>query len=113
MRVARLHKAGVLHNDLEPRNVVLSRHLGPRVIDFDNATMDHTCGGISCKELSELSRCLGLDLGELDPNPTFVRLIMYIRRSRTFQGHTPAAHTLLAPAFIFLSFVDYHVHGDA
>ncbi|KAJ7452023.1 hypothetical protein FB451DRAFT_1283448 [Mycena latifolia] len=63
LRVVRLHQAGVLHNDLEPRNVVLSERSGPRIIDFDNATLDHTCAGLSCKELCELAHCLGLDLG--------------------------------------------------
>ncbi|KAJ7711836.1 hypothetical protein B0H16DRAFT_1479986 [Mycena metata] len=63
LRVVRLHRAGVLHNDLERRNIVLSKRLGPRIIDFDNATFDHACRGLSCKELSELSRRLGLDLG--------------------------------------------------
>ncbi|KAJ7788974.1 hypothetical protein B0H14DRAFT_2946308 [Mycena olivaceomarginata] len=56
---------GVLHNDLEPRNVVISERSGPRIIDFDNATLNHTCGGISCEELAELARNLSLDLGEL------------------------------------------------
>ncbi|KAF7328197.1 RIO-like kinase [Mycena venus] len=63
LRVVRLHQAGVLHNDLEPRNVVLSERSGPRIIDFDNATLDHTCARLSCKELCELAHCLGLDLG--------------------------------------------------
>ncbi|KAJ7120385.1 hypothetical protein C8R44DRAFT_853572 [Mycena epipterygia] len=63
LRVVRLHQTGVLHNDLEPRNVVFSEYSGPRIIDFDNATLDHTCAGLSCKELCELAHCLGLDLG--------------------------------------------------
>ncbi|KAJ7080118.1 hypothetical protein C8R44DRAFT_824457 [Mycena epipterygia] len=63
LRVVRLHQAGVLHNDLEPRNVVLSERSGPRIIDFDNATLNHTCTGLSCKELCGLAHCLGLDLG--------------------------------------------------
>ncbi|KAJ7440362.1 hypothetical protein FB451DRAFT_1300448 [Mycena latifolia] len=63
LRVVRLHQAGVLHNDLEPHNVVLSERSGPRIIDFDNATLDHTCAGLSCKELCGLAHCLGLDLG--------------------------------------------------
>ncbi|KAJ7835022.1 hypothetical protein B0H14DRAFT_2299447, partial [Mycena olivaceomarginata] len=37
MRVVQLHEAGVLHNDLEPRNVVISERSGPQIIDFDNA----------------------------------------------------------------------------
>ncbi|KAJ6613778.1 hypothetical protein B0H10DRAFT_2221889 [Mycena sp. CBHHK59/15] len=42
LRVVRLYQAGVLHNDLEPRNVVFSERSGPHIIDFDNATLDHT-----------------------------------------------------------------------
>ncbi|KAJ7261492.1 hypothetical protein C8J57DRAFT_1719720 [Mycena rebaudengoi] len=62
LRVVRLHQAGVLHNDLEPRNIVFSERSGPRIIDFDNATLEHRCTGLSCKELCEMSHCLGLDL---------------------------------------------------
>ncbi|KAJ6522442.1 hypothetical protein B0H19DRAFT_1202711 [Mycena capillaripes] len=60
LRVVRLHEAGVLHNDLEPRNVVFSERSGPRIIDFDNATLDHTCAGLSCKELCTLAHRLDL-----------------------------------------------------
>ncbi|KAJ6521887.1 hypothetical protein B0H19DRAFT_1086335 [Mycena capillaripes] len=65
LRVVRLRQAGVLHNDLEPRNIVLSKRSGPRIIDFDIATLilDHTRGGISGKELCELSHRLVLDVG--------------------------------------------------
>ncbi|KAJ7312735.1 hypothetical protein DFH08DRAFT_973255 [Mycena albidolilacea] len=42
LRVVRLHQAGVLHNDLERRNIVFSERLGPRIIDFDNATLEHS-----------------------------------------------------------------------
>ncbi|KAJ7208130.1 hypothetical protein C8J57DRAFT_1734075 [Mycena rebaudengoi] len=63
LRVVRLHQAGVVHNDLEPRNIVFSERSGPRIIDFDNATLGHTCTGLSCKELCDISHRLGLDLG--------------------------------------------------
>ncbi|KAF7328619.1 RIO-like kinase [Mycena sanguinolenta] len=63
LRVARLHQMGVLHNDLEPRNVVFSKRSGPRIIDFDSATLGHTCTGLSCKELYDLAHRLRLDLG--------------------------------------------------
>ena len=49
-----LHKYGVLHNDLEPRNVVVS---GGRltVIDFGLAEVGHQCSGPSrCISLLEL-----------------------------------------------------------
>ncbi|KAF7294889.1 hypothetical protein MIND_01026800 [Mycena indigotica] len=61
-RVTQLHQAGVVHNDLEPRNVVLCARYGPRIIDFDNSSMNHTCPGGSCQELCLLARSLGLDL---------------------------------------------------
>ncbi|KAJ7772913.1 hypothetical protein DFH07DRAFT_718451, partial [Mycena maculata] len=49
-RLVRLHKTGVQHNDLEPRNVTKSSS-GPLIIDFDNASLDHSCPGASCQEL--------------------------------------------------------------
>ncbi|KAJ6528599.1 hypothetical protein B0H19DRAFT_1243083 [Mycena capillaripes] len=59
----RIHNAGVQHNDLEPRNVVVSQSLGPIIIDFDSASLDHRCEGPSCRELRELAGCLGIDPG--------------------------------------------------
>ncbi|KAF7330690.1 RIO-like kinase [Mycena sanguinolenta] len=56
-----IHQAGVLHNDLEPRNVVISPSLGPTIIDFDNASLDHRCEGPSCPELREFAGELGID----------------------------------------------------
>ncbi|KAJ7125899.1 hypothetical protein C8R44DRAFT_874315 [Mycena epipterygia] len=50
--VIRLHRAGVQHNDLEPRNVTISHHSGPLIIDFDNATQQHVCPDLG----AELSR---------------------------------------------------------
>lgn len=61
----RIHNAGVQHNDLEPRNVVVSQSLGPIIIDFDSASLDHRCEGPSCRELRELAGRLGIDLGQL------------------------------------------------
>ncbi|KAJ6528015.1 hypothetical protein B0H19DRAFT_1243089 [Mycena capillaripes] len=58
----RIHSAGVQHNDMEPRNVVLSPSLGPIIIDFDVASLDHRCDGLYCCELRELAGCLGLNL---------------------------------------------------
>ncbi|KAJ6521743.1 hypothetical protein B0H19DRAFT_684871 [Mycena capillaripes] len=59
----RIRNAGVQHNDLEPRNVVVSQSLGPIIIDFDSASLDHCCEGPSCRELRELAGCLGIDPG--------------------------------------------------
>ncbi|KAJ7730299.1 hypothetical protein B0H16DRAFT_220357 [Mycena metata] len=111
LRVVRLHQAGVLHNDLEPRNIVLSKRLGPRIIDFDNATFDHACRGLSCKELSELSRRLGLDLGELDYNWMIATPIMYIIETQLSRTELPQAAQswLLIPFFCLLLFILYPI----
>ncbi|KAK6985124.1 hypothetical protein R3P38DRAFT_3230784 [Favolaschia claudopus] len=53
---------GVQHNDVEPRNVLLSPSKGPVIIDFDNTSLDHHCTGQYCDELSKLAYCLGLNL---------------------------------------------------
>ncbi|KAJ7649274.1 hypothetical protein B0H17DRAFT_1102321, partial [Mycena rosella] len=59
-RLVRLHKTGVQHNDLEPRNVTQSSS-GPLIIDFDRASLDHNCPGASCKELQQVAQALDLD----------------------------------------------------
>ncbi|KAJ7867646.1 hypothetical protein B0H13DRAFT_2281170 [Mycena leptocephala] len=61
-RLIRIHQAGIEHLDVEPRNVVLSKSKGPVVVDFDGASLDHTCDGLSCGELRELARRLGINL---------------------------------------------------
>ncbi|KAJ7216902.1 hypothetical protein C8J57DRAFT_1732409 [Mycena rebaudengoi] len=97
LRVVRLHQAGVVHNDLEPRNIVFSERLGPRIIDFDNATLGHTCTGLSCKELCDISHRLGLDLSE----------------SRTLEDRTLAASTVLVAVSIVMCLDTLHpMHGD-
>ncbi|KAJ7435920.1 hypothetical protein B0H11DRAFT_2295207 [Mycena galericulata] len=73
--LVRLHQAGVRHNDLEPRNVTFSEWrrsgaVGPRIIDLDNAKLGHVCPGLTCGELREVARCLGLDLGAELSRPT-------------------------------------------
>jgi tRNA A-37 threonylcarbamoyl transferase component Bud32 len=62
-RLVRLHKSGVQHNDLEPRNVTQSSS-GPLIIDFDRASLDHNCPGALCKELQQVAQALDLDPGE-------------------------------------------------
>ncbi|KAJ7712221.1 hypothetical protein B0H16DRAFT_1744432 [Mycena metata] len=61
--LVRLHQSGVLHNDVEPRNVTRSETSGPFVIDFDEASFHHVCMGPSCKELLRLAQVLQLDAG--------------------------------------------------
>ncbi|KAJ7190501.1 hypothetical protein GGX14DRAFT_483096 [Mycena pura] len=61
-RLIRLHENGIQHNDLEPRNVTYSQTLGPVIIDFDRASLDHQCTGSSCAELLYVAGLLDLDL---------------------------------------------------
>ncbi|KAJ7461928.1 hypothetical protein FB451DRAFT_475688 [Mycena latifolia] len=57
--VCAVHHAGVLHNDVAPRNIV-RRAQGPfRVIDFGEASMGHLCPGSACAELATLREDLG------------------------------------------------------
>ncbi|KAJ7021143.1 hypothetical protein C8F04DRAFT_873057, partial [Mycena alexandri] len=58
-RLVRLHKTGVQHNDLEPRNVTKSSS-GPLIIDFDRASLGHNCPGASCQELLQVAQALDL-----------------------------------------------------
>lgn len=63
-RLVRLHQSGVVHNDIEPRNVTQSETMGPLIIDFDEASFDHVCTGESCKELCRVAQVLQLDAGK-------------------------------------------------
>lgn len=67
-RLVRLHQSGVVHNDIEPRNVTHSEKTGPLIIDFDEASCDHVCTGESCKELCRVAQLLQLDAGKSDPD---------------------------------------------
>ncbi|KAK6968911.1 Proteophosphoglycan ppg4 [Favolaschia claudopus] len=61
-RLLGLHRAGIQHNDFEPRNITISScSSSPVILDFDNATLYHDCQGESCIELLEAARRLGLD----------------------------------------------------
>jgi tRNA A-37 threonylcarbamoyl transferase component Bud32 len=52
--VSAIHKSGVYHNDLEPRNIVVfKRRIS--VIDFELSDINHTCLQ-ECDELAPL-RC--------------------------------------------------------
>ncbi|KAF8152008.1 hypothetical protein K438DRAFT_1987960 [Mycena galopus ATCC 62051] len=81
-RLVHLHQCGVIHNDIEPRNVTLSETSGSLIIDFDEASFDHVCTGASCKELCQVAQVLRLDaaaeLAALDqvsrPRPTYFKL---------------------------------------
>lgn len=58
-----IHQMGVKHNDLEPRNVVISQSSGPTIIDFDNASVHPSCMGRTCSELVKTARMLDLNIG--------------------------------------------------
>ncbi|KAJ7895807.1 hypothetical protein B0H13DRAFT_2034657, partial [Mycena leptocephala] len=77
--LVRLHRTGIQHNDIEPRNVMLSPSSAPVIIDFDNASLDHICQGNSCTELLEVAQRLGLDLAEellrSEPTPNSPTLV--------------------------------------
>ncbi|KAJ7499371.1 hypothetical protein FB451DRAFT_1385070 [Mycena latifolia] len=82
--LVRLHRTGIQHNDIEPRNVMLSPFSAPVIIDFDDASLDHVCQGKSCTELLEVAQRLGLDLADellrLEPttptSPTVVAILI-------------------------------------
>ncbi|KAK7031586.1 hypothetical protein R3P38DRAFT_2522220 [Favolaschia claudopus] len=58
----RLHQAGIVHNDLEPCNVVQDSSGEVKIIDFDMAVDGHRCPGMSdCEELAKFAKALALD----------------------------------------------------
>ncbi|KAJ6515571.1 hypothetical protein C8R45DRAFT_956947 [Mycena sanguinolenta] len=60
-KVLEMHSAGVVHGDLEPRNVVEDSEGELKVIDFHVAGMNHRCRGEeTCTELKKLKNALGL-----------------------------------------------------
>ncbi|KAF7355579.1 Kinase-like protein [Mycena sanguinolenta] len=59
-KVMEMHSAGVIHGDLEPRNVVEDSDRDLKIIDFHVAKMNHRCRGEMCTELKELRNALGL-----------------------------------------------------
>ncbi|KAJ6581038.1 hypothetical protein B0H19DRAFT_1113373 [Mycena capillaripes] len=60
-KAVEMHSAGVLHDDLVPRNVVEDSEGELRIIDFHIAKTHHRCSGKEkCGELLELSEALGL-----------------------------------------------------
>ncbi|KAF7333885.1 Kinase-like protein [Mycena sanguinolenta] len=60
--VIRLHRSGVQHNDIEPRNILKSCRWGLVITDFDLASCDHKCEKTSCVELRHVAQRVGLDL---------------------------------------------------
>jgi serine/threonine protein kinase len=55
-----IHKMGVIHADLEPRNVVMDEIGNLRVIDFEMSSMDHRCS-LPCDELLGLGMGMGME----------------------------------------------------
>jgi len=46
-----IHLAGVIHNDVYPRNAVKKEGQLPKWIDFTMANIKHSCEGLDCGEL--------------------------------------------------------------
>jgi serine/threonine protein kinase len=54
-----LHNAHVIHNDLEPRNVLVDKKGEVHLVDFHVSNIDHDCGGPGrCDELDNLAERL-------------------------------------------------------
>lgn len=61
LSLEQIHLVGVLHADLQPRNVVLGE-AGPVIIDFSHSELQHQCPGAKlCWELQEAIKNLQLD----------------------------------------------------
>jgi DNA-binding helix-hairpin-helix protein with protein kinase domain len=61
-----IHLRGVVHGDVEPRNVVIEDDRRVTLVDFDSADRHHACpGGLQCFELSRLARAF-----EAEPAPS-------------------------------------------
>ncbi|KAJ7668138.1 hypothetical protein B0H17DRAFT_224909 [Mycena rosella] len=58
--VCAVHDAGVLHGDVEPRNIVRGARGAMSVIDFGHARMGHVCPGNGCEEPVHLRGCLDI-----------------------------------------------------
>jgi len=56
--VCAIHQCGILHDDLEPRNVVVSALGNVTVIDFELSDQSHSCKGMECGELVGLRSVL-------------------------------------------------------
>ena len=49
--VTRMHRHGVKHTDLAPRNIAIDRQGVIRIIDFGMAEIDHVCVSKDCEGL--------------------------------------------------------------
>jgi len=56
--VSAIHKYGICHNDLEPRNIVVSPSGKVTVIDFEMSNQTHVCEDTKCIELGTLRNVL-------------------------------------------------------
>ncbi|KAK7006120.1 hypothetical protein R3P38DRAFT_2793888 [Favolaschia claudopus] len=59
--VQEIHRAGILHGDLAPRNVLRGSDGTLNLIDFGFSSLDHRCPGSTCAELLALAQSLHLD----------------------------------------------------
>ncbi|KAE9385882.1 hypothetical protein BT96DRAFT_1026440 [Gymnopus androsaceus JB14] len=60
--VHQLHKLEIMHNDLNPRNILMNEEGRLRVIDFHYSELNHQCPGpTGCEELKEFAKSLDLN----------------------------------------------------
>jgi RIO-like serine/threonine protein kinase len=57
-----IHKYGICHGDLEPRNIVVSPAGKMTVIDFEMSDQTHCCEDKKCMELDDLRNILQVDV---------------------------------------------------
>jgi hypothetical protein len=55
-----IHRSGVCHNDIAPRNVVLSGSKRISIVDFELSNSEHTCSPSLCNELTDIRHVLGI-----------------------------------------------------
>jgi len=61
-----IHRHGVCHNDVAPRNVVLSGLKHISIIDFELSNSEHACSPSLCNELTYIRHALGIESEEND-----------------------------------------------
>ncbi|SJL07696.1 uncharacterized protein ARMOST_11046 [Armillaria ostoyae] len=51
-----LHSIGVIHDDLQPKNITRDAKGALRIVDFQDVSYDHSCDPVSCFQLIYLAR---------------------------------------------------------
>ncbi|KAJ7164704.1 hypothetical protein C8R43DRAFT_988090 [Mycena crocata] len=58
-----MHKVGICHHDLEPRNILVDDDKHVHIVDFHVSSYNHVCRD-PCDELVTLAKKIGLDNSE-------------------------------------------------